>query len=149
MLSAAQVHLAVNHFPIAGMFFTFLFLIIGMGIKSKNLIFTSMLFAIISGVAIIPMNLSGEGAEEIVEHKSGVTEELIHNHEEAAEKALIVFELTACVAIAWFIARVKKVIWMKKLEILTVCLAAISCFLIANTAHTGGQIRHEEVRSTT
>jgi uncharacterized membrane protein len=146
MLNAAQVHLAVNHFPIAGIFLTVLFLFLGIVTKMKSLLFSGMLLAILSGLAIIPMNLSGEGAEEIVEHKNGVTEALIHAHEEFAEKAIVVFELTAVFAFFWFVAREKKESWMKKIELLTLIFAIISCVLIANTAHTGGMIRHEEIR---
>lgn len=146
MLNAAQVHLAVNHFPIAGIFFTTFFLFLGLILKNKSLLLSGMLLAILSGIAIIPMSLSGDGAEEIVEHKVGVTEQLIHTHEELADKSMILFGVTALLAVTWFIVRNKKEEWMRRVEILTLLLAILSCLFIANTAHTGGMIRHEEIR---
>jgi uncharacterized membrane protein len=146
MLSAVQVHLAINHFPIAGIFFTIFFLLMGLIFKKKMLISAAMFLAILSGIAIIPMILSGDGAEEIVEHKAGVTRELIHSHEELADTSVVIFELTAILAILWFIVSKKKETWMKKIEILTLLLAIVASIFIANTAHTGGMIRHEEIR---
>lgn len=147
MIDSAQIHLAFNHFPIAGMFFTIFLLAFGVFCKKRELVLSGMLIAIISGVAILPMTLSGEGVEEIVEHKPGVTHELIHEHEEMGEKALIVFLITAVVAISWFVISKKKPNWAGKIEVTTLGLAIISALIIAQTAHLGGMIRHEEIRS--
>jgi hypothetical protein len=106
-----------------------------------------MLIAVLSGIGIIPMNLSGEGVEDMVKNKPGVTHELIHEHEEMAEKALIVFEIMAVSSIAWFVCRKKKPQLLRKIELVTLGLAIVSAVIIANTAHLGGVIRHEEIRS--
>ena len=126
MFNAAQVHLALSHFPVAGMFFTVLFLLFGLLIKKRELIMSGMVIAIISGIAIIPMNVSGEGAEEIVEHKIGVTDDLIHEHEEMAEKAIVIFEITAAFALLWFLLKEKKKDWIKKIEITTFVFSVVS-----------------------
>ncbi len=147
MIDSAQIHLALNHFPIAGMFFTILLLAIGFFFKKRELILSGMLIAVVSGVAIIPMSLSGEGVEEIVEHKPGVTRELIHEHEEMGEKALVVFLITAVAAISWFIINKKKANWARKIEVTTLILSVVSALIVAQTAHLGGMIRHEEIRS--
>lgn len=147
MINAAQIHLALNHFPIAGCFFTIMFLLGGLIFKKRDLIFSGMLIAVLSGIFIIPMDLSGDGVEDIVKNKPGVTRELIHEHEEMADKALIVFELTAISAIAWFIARKKRSDLMGKIEIVSLCLSIAGAVIIANTAHLGGLIRHEEIRA--
>lgn len=145
-MTAAQIHLALSHFPIAGIFLVIFFILLGFVIKKKELLFSAMILAILSGVAIIPMNLSGEGAEEIVEHKPGVTEELIHEHEESAEKSIVVIEMTAILAIVWLIADKFRKEWLKKLEIAIFLISIVSAFFIANTAHLGGMIRHDELR---
>lgn len=147
MIDSAQVHLALNHFPIAGIFFSIFLLGVGFIFKKKELILSGMMIAVLSGIAIIPLNLSGEGTEEIVEHKAGVTHELIHEHEEMAEKALIIFIVIAAMAISWFILRNKKPDWTKKIEIVTFLLSIIAALIIAQTAHLGGMIRHDEIRS--
>jgi len=147
MIDSAQIHLAFNHFPIAGIFFTILLLIAGLLRKKRELILSGMLIAIVSGITIIPMSLSGEGAEEIVEHSPGVSRELIHEHEEMGEKALVVFLATAVVAISWFILSKKKPNWAGKIEVTALALSIISALIIAQTAHLGGMITHEEIRS--
>lgn len=146
MIDAAQIHLALNHFPIAGIFFTIFLLLVGFLFKKRELILSGMLIAVISGIAIIPMSLSGDGVEEIVEHKPGVTRELIHEHEEMADKALIAFEVTAVLAILWFVARKKKQDWTYKIEVVTFLLSLVSALIIVQTAHLGGLIRHDEIR---
>lgn len=146
MIDSAQVHLALNHFPIAGIFFTLFLIAGGLLFKKRELIFSGMLIAVISGIAIIPMDLSGEGVEEIVEHKAGVTRELIHEHEEMAEKALIAFFLTTLMAISWFVSSKKMAKFSGKIEVATLLLSIISAIVIAQTAHLGGMIRHEEIR---
>lgn len=147
MIDSAQVHLALNHFPIAGMFFTIFLLAIGFISKKRELILSGMLVAVISSIAIIPMSLSGEGVEEIVEHKPGVTHELIHEHEEMGEKALIIFMATGLLAISWFALRKNKQHWAVKIEVITFFLSIISALIIAQAAHLGGMIRHDEIRS--
>lgn len=78
------------------MFFTAFLLLAGFITKRKEVILSGMLIAILSGVAIIPMNLSGEGAEELVEHKPGVTHELIHEHGRSylSDRALNIFGMS-------------------------------------------------------
>lgn len=147
MIDSAQIHLALNHFPIAGIFFTLLLLGIGLILKRKELILSGMMIAIISGIAIIPMDLSGEGVEEIVEHKPGVTRELIHEHEEMAEKALVVFLATTVLAVSWFALRKKHPKWAAKIEIVTFLISIVAALIIAQAAHLGGMIRHDEIRS--
>lgn len=147
MIDSAQVHLAANHFPVAGIFFTIFLLAAGFLSKNKGLVLSGMLIAVLSSVSIIPMNLSGEGVEEIVEHKPGVTRELIHDHEEMGEKALIAFIITGVLAISWFALRNKKPNWTRKIEVVTFIFSIISALIIAQTAHLGGMIRHEEIRS--
>src|SRR5690349_9086773 len=49
---------------------------------------TGMFVVLLSGVIAIPTFLTGEPAEEIVEHLPGISEHLIKIHEESAEKAI-------------------------------------------------------------
>lgn len=146
-MNAAQVHLMLNHFPIAGSFLVVFLLLVAFIFKMRELILSGMIIAIIAGVCMIAMDLSGEGAEDLVKNKPGVTRELIHEHEEAAEAALVVMELSAVLAIGWFVAKNKKPNWASKLEIGVLVFSIVSAGLIANTAHLGGMIRHEEIRS--
>jgi uncharacterized membrane protein len=145
-MNQAQIHLALNHFPIAGAFFALLFVIWGLVRNKDDIKFAAVSLAIVAGLAALPVYFTGEGAEKIVEHKPLVTEEVIHPHEEAAEAALIVFEISVLLAIAWIVSKKKntghdKIIYFALLGFLTV-----TSLLMAKTAHLGGQIRHDEIR---
>jgi uncharacterized membrane protein len=146
-MSAAQLHLALTHFPIAGEFFVVLFLLLALIFKKREFLFSGMIIAIFSAIFIIPLDLSGEGAEEIVEHKVGVSKSLIHDHEEAAEKSVVIVVTTGVIASAWFFAlRIRKN-WTNKIEKIVFVFSFISLFFIGYTAHLGGMIRHDELRS--
>ncbi|MBC7427411.1 MAG: hypothetical protein H7336_02290 [Bacteriovorax sp.] len=145
-MNAAQVHLMLNHFPIAGSFLVIFFFFLAFIFKNKQMILSGMIIAVLSGILTIGMDLSGDGTEEIVKNKAGVTHALIEAHEQAADKTLIVMILTSIAAGVWFYARAKRPQWCSKIEISVFVLGAISAGLIANTAHLGGMIRHDEIR---
>jgi uncharacterized membrane protein len=146
-MNQAQIHLALNHFPIAGAYLSFAFLVWGLLRKKDDIKFAAISLIIISGIAVLPMYFTGEGAEKVVEHKPLVTEEVIHPHEEAAEAAVVVYSVAALLAISWIIMKRKNkgpdAIVYKSL----IGLMAITSVLIGRTAHLGGQIRHDEIRS--
>lgn len=83
----------------------------------------------------------------MVEHKPLVTEHLIHEHEEAADKAFIAIELTAVLGIAWLISNKLQKSYKGKIFATMILTNIISTGLIADAAHKGGQIRHDEIRS--
>ena len=76
------------------------------------------------------------------------TQLYIHYHEEAAELAALAVTLLAAVsgAILWFLAKGKKMITPVWLTLGVLALLALGTVLV--TAHRGGLIHHEEIRST-
>lgn len=145
-MNAAQVHLALNHLPIGLVIVGAPLLLAAIVRKSKELKAAASIVLIASALTAIPVFLSGEPAEEVVEHRTGVSEAAIHEHEEAAELSLIVIELIgALVLAAWlaerFKARVPSLAWF---AIFGLTLVALGLFI--RTAHLGGLIRHDEIR---
>ena len=145
-MNQAQIHLALNHFPIAGAFLAIIFLIWGLIGKKDDIKLMAAALILISSVAVLPVYFSGEGAEEIVEHKPFVTKELIHPHEEAAETALVVYALSALLTVAWIVMKKKNIGPEKAVYFSLIGMMAITSVLMAKTAHLGGQIRHDELR---
>ena len=145
-MNQAQVHLALNHFPIAGAFLSLFFLIWGLLSKKDDIKLAATSLVIISAVVAIPLFFTGEGAEKVVEHKPLVTEEVIKPHEEAAEAAMVVLEISAALAIAWIVMKKKNIGPEKAVYTSLIALVAITSILMARTAHYGGQIRHDEIR---
>lgn len=146
-MNAAQIHLALNHLPIGLVVVGAPLLLAAILRKSKELKAAASIILMFSALTAIPVFLSGEPAEEIVEHRAGVSERVIHEHEEAAELSLIIIEvLGALVLFVWlferFRAPVPPAVWFGILG-----LTLITLGLFIRTAHLGGLIRHDEIRS--
>ncbi len=145
-MSSAQIHLALNHFPIAGMIISLIVLLWGLLTKIDDIKTVGVTLMLLSSVLGFVVAQTGDGAEEIVEHKPLVTEKYIHEHEQAADNAMVVIDFSAFLGVAWFILRWRKNIHLEKLFYLITLSVCFSSILIANAAHKGGQIRHDEIR---
>src|SRR5262245_57933499 len=100
MMNAAHFHLIVTHFPIAGIVIGFLLLVFSLFKKSRELQMTSLVLFVGVAILTIPLYLSGEGAEELVEDAPGVSKQMIEEHEEAGEYALIAAEVLGVASLA-------------------------------------------------
>lgn len=147
MINPAQIHLATNHLPVVG--FLTGFLILGTGCVRQHLAVkrTGLMVLVFAALSALPAYFSGEPAEELVEDRPGVSEKLIHDHEEAAEVAVVFSALTGGLALASLVlGRMKKESLEKKASIATLGLALITTGILAMVAHRGGLIRHDELR---
>src|SRR5690606_23190697 len=84
-MNDVHFHLVVTHLPIVGVLIGFLILLTGYFSKSPQVKITALGIFVFSALAAIVAFYTGEGAEDIVEKLPGVSETLIHNHEELAE----------------------------------------------------------------
>lgn len=147
MINGAQLHLAVNHLPVVGVLIGFLVLLVGTILKNEVVKKTALAVLVFAAITVAPAYLSGEGAEELVEDKPGVSEALIHDHEESAELSLVFTALSGGVAaLALFLGRKRNGELAKKTAVGALGLSGVTFALLANTAHLGGMIRHEEIR---
>ncbi len=149
MPNAAQLHLAFNHLPVAGLLFALGTAIAGVALKKALVRRTGMALVLVSALTSIPAFLSGEPAEEFIEHKvSGFSEALAHDHEEAAEAAFVVILLAGAAAAAALTG-----VWLKNAKFENIATAAtfiagfIAATLMLRAAHMGGLIHHEELRT--
>lgn len=143
----AHVHLIINHIPVIGIGLLILLFIVAMVRKNKGLITVALAFIILISLATIPVYLTGEPAEEVVEDMPGISEELIKEHEEQAEIAFIFVEVAGGLALITLIARRYSDKLGQRLVILTLLVLIVSGGLIGWTANLGGKIHHEEIRS--
>ncbi|HWP92101.1 MAG TPA: hypothetical protein VNN20_07890 [Thermodesulfobacteriota bacterium] len=148
-MNPAHVHLILNHIPLIGMGFTLLLLIVAIIRKSNELINVALIFTILVALWAIPVYLSGEPAEEVVEDLPGISEQMIEEHEERAEIAFIFTEVVGVLALISLIARRFSNNIGQKLTILTLLVLLVSGGLMAWTANLGGKINHPEIRSDT
>ena len=146
-MNLAHLHLMLNHIPLVGIGFTTLLLILAMLRRSNELINIALVFVVVVALWAIPVYLTGEPAEEIVEDLPGVSEQLIEEHEEQAEIAFIFVEVTGALALISLIVRLYSDKFGHRLALLTLLVLIISGGLMAWTANLGGEIRHPEIRS--
>ena len=147
-LTSAQIHLAVNHLPVFGALLataTLALAAVTRRGRTRNLGFGFLVFAALS---TLPAYFSGEGAEEIVEHRPGVSEALIERHEEAADRALAVTLTAGLLAAAALLAvRLRRERTVRILSAIALFASLAATGLMGQAAHLGGQIRHDEIRS--
>lgn len=140
-------HLSMNHFPVVGAIFGATILAWGIfraNVEVKNLGFAVM---IVTALVAIPVFLTGEPAEETVEHLPGVFESAIGQHEDFAKLGL-------AASIASGVAALVSVIysWFKPggsfgrlISVGTLALSLVTVGMMGWTAKLGGVIRHTEI----
>jgi len=145
-MNASQIHLALTHVPLFFSIAGALILLYGFTRKLDQIKFLSLYFMIIAALLTIPVYLTGEGTEEVVEKLPGVSEGLIGEHEEMAMIGLIIIIITGIAALITLIIK-KKTSLLNPALFLCAVLSFASFGVMAQTAHLGGQIRHSEIRS--
>ena len=145
-MSWAHIHLALNHVPVIGLPIALLLLAVALLRRSTELAKASLgLIALVAAVTIV-VQLTGESAEELIEHLPGYSESLVEHHEEAALMATIgmsILGLVALTGLVLFRGAATIPSWVGGGILL---LGLLVGGLMAWTANLGGQIRHTEIR---
>lgn len=147
-MESVHLHLLINHVPILLTIFSLFILLWGMYKKENAVIHLSMAGFVIAAVFSVIAMQTGEGAEDIIEKLSGISEALIHDHEELAELANYGAILLGLVALAAFAIEKYRPAFYKPVKVVIVVLAFLSAGLFSYTAYLGGQIRHSEIRES-
>lgn len=148
-MNDAHFHLVVNHLPIVGVLIGFLVLLAGLIMKKSQIKNTALGIFIFSALTAAVAFLTGEGAEEIVENLPGISETLIHKHEEYAELFLTMMLILGGVALITLFLQYKKLSFYKY-GFIAVLLLSVTAIVISKYVGTsGGEITHIEIRSNT
>ena len=156
--SPTHAHLLLNHIPIIGFSVAFGLFVIGLAVKSSDLIVASLAILIGVGLLTIPAYISGNAAGQAlcvsVLTPAGpcpdpaVSRDLIDRHEGAALVSLALMELLA--AVAWFTLwrhrRTGRIARANTGAVLVLGVLTLAAVILA--ADLGGQIRHPEVRAS-
>jgi uncharacterized membrane protein len=146
-MSAAHIHLLLNHIPILGTIFALLLLLYGMLKRDEDMERASLGALVMTALITVPVYLTGDGAAEIIHNLPGVSIEIIRQHDSAATLTIVAIELLGAVSLLslWLLRRAAAIKgWMM---IAVLILALISIGLAVWTGGLGGQIRHTEVRA--
>jgi uncharacterized membrane protein len=139
--------MAVNHFPIIGTLFGLGILVTGLILKNNSVKNTAyILFAVAAIFAAFSMG-TGEGAEELVEDMPNIGHQIIHEHEEIAEKFAIILYATGFFGLVSLFASYKKLRFATLFSYITLALALVAGVLTKSVGTTGGEIRHTEIRA--
>jgi uncharacterized membrane protein len=145
-MDAVHLHLLITHVPVLATIFSFLILIWGVAKPEKHYYQLAMVGFIIAALLSIVAVQSGEGAEETAEELPGVTETVIHNHEEAAEITNWIAIILGVASIGGFYIMKNKAESMKNYLKILLLLGLVSSGAFIYTAYLGGQVRHTEIR---
>jgi len=145
-MSAADIHLLLNHITILGSIFGTLLLLYAIVRKSDELKRVCFGVFVITALITIPVYLTGDGAARIVRELPDVSRDIIREHDSAATFAIIWSELLGAVSLlaGWLTRNGKRLAtWML---VLVIVLSVFSSSVAVRTGALGGKIRHSEVR---
>ncbi|MGE0491010.1 MAG: hypothetical protein AB7S38_17515 [Vulcanimicrobiota bacterium] len=142
-MDTAYLHLLLNHLPVLGVPFGLLLLGAAGLARSSDLKRAALATFALAALAAVPAYLTGEPAEEKVEHIAGVSERLIHEHEERAEISLIATSVLGMLSLGALIGWRNRELPAAPLGALAV-LALLTFGSLALTAKAGGEFRHTE-----
>lgn len=143
-MNAAHFHLLTNHLPVIGAGFVFLVLLIGIWFKNGAVQKTALALFVLVALLSIPVYLSGNSAEDLVENLPGVSHDAIETHEESAVIALIGVEVLGALALMGFALFGRRERVPAQFLIAIVGWTLITLVLAVRTSNLGGKIRHAQ-----
>lgn len=146
-MNDAHLHMLVNHFPIVGTILGLLVLIGGLFLKNNSVKNTSYCLFVIAAIFAFFSMATGDGAEKLVEDMPTIGHEIIHEHEELAEKFAIILYLLGVVSIIGLITNVKKHPKANFFSYAIAVIAIVAVFFSTKVGTSGGEIRHTEIRT--
>lgn len=147
-MNLTHLHLLLNHFPIVGTLIGGLVLVYGVFRNQTQAKTIGSMIIVVMAILAIPVFLTGEPAEESVEHLQGISKSIIHAHEEAAELAIWVMGLAGLLSLVSIFMQWKQSPWANKLFMFTMLITITSFVLMAWVGNLGGKIRHSELGAT-
>ncbi len=159
-MDSAYLHIVTNHIPIIGVPFAIAILILGMWRRSDDLKSAAFLSFTLLGLIAIVVYLTGEPAEEVVEHTAGVAENAIDAHSDFSVFALAAILVTGALSgVAFLLFKGWRLlipekgssdsgssypVWVAP----SILLLALACAgMLGYTGKLGGMIRHTEFYS--
>jgi uncharacterized membrane protein len=146
-MNGAHLHLIGNHLPIVGIIIGTLVMIVGLILKKDQVKQTALGINIFSAITSLFAFFTGEEAEEVVEDLKGVSETLIHIHEEYAELFFTLSLILGVISIVTLYLSIKANKYAKYGFLFALGLSLMLIFIGKQVGTSGGEIRHTEIRS--
>lgn len=147
-MTAVQIHLLLNHVSVLGLIVGLLVLGWGLLTRSREIRRLSLGMLFLTALLTVPVFLSGEKAEHLVESYPR-DEAAIEAHEEIAKPTLAAILATGLLALLLLMLETRNPEKSSPLPLvmLLVLSGTIGTGLVSSTAHQGGLISHPELRS--
>jgi hypothetical protein len=145
MISGVHLHLLVNHAPLFGALFALALLAASFIWAPDVLRRIAMLCLIGTALAAFVADQSGDPAEDAIRGFPGVRREVIHAHEDFAEKSWIASGIIGVLALGALV-RWRRTPIPQGVAAGALVGAAVVSGMMAWTAQLGGRVRHTEIR---
>lgn len=145
-MNDAHLHLVFNHFPIIGTIFGFGILIAGLVLKNNTVKNVSYCLFVVTALFAYASMSTGGGAAGMVKNMPSVGKQIIHKHEEIAEKFAVVLYVLALISIVGLYANLKNLRWSKWITLLALVISSIAVYVSKDVGTSGGEVRHTEIR---
>ncbi len=144
-MNLAHLHLATVHLPVVAIPLLALLLFVGIRFKKSDILKAALLGFIGVTLLSIPIFLTGEAAEEAVEHVSNISEDQIETHEDIATFAFALVVLSGILSLSsLFLLRIRPN-WSQYSLMATFLIAFACSGTLFWAANEGGRIHHSEV----
>lgn len=145
-MTTAHWHLILTHLPIVSIPFAATLLLVGVARNSRDLRNAALVAFVVCGLLTILAKQTGDGAEDQVRNVPGFVKSIVHQHENMADKAVLLTSLLAIVSLGTLVAQRGRTLPGASYPAILVLAVSASAVLIY-TGALGGQIRHTEIRS--
>ena len=145
LLSGAHLHLLVNHVPILGAAFALALLIASYLFAPDVLRRTAFAVLVVTALGGLAADLTGEPAEKEIKGFPGVSRDVIHAHEDMAEKAYLIGGVVGVLALGGLLRWRRSPVPAGATLAMLVATAFLSGAMVY-TGLLGGRVRHTEVR---
>lgn len=148
-MNSTHLHLLLNHIPVLGVWFALAAMVVAFAFRDVVMMRSSWVLLVFCALITIPVYLTGEPAEDMVEKLPGVSTQILEQHEDIGKPALIGMEILGLLALGSLAISWRNEKWVRPLGITSMLFTVLCGGVLAYTAYLGGQVRHSEIRSTT
>ena len=147
-MNPVHLHLMLNHAPLFGSVVSLVLLFFALWRQSDELKKIALALIVLTALITLPVYLTGEPAEDIVEPFPGVVRSAIDSHEDAAKIAFVCMLGTGAMALfgLWIFRGRRFVAGWFTTSLLIVLL--VTGLFMARAANLGGKVRHPEIGTT-
>jgi uncharacterized membrane protein len=144
-MSPVWMHLLVNHVSIVGTFIGLTIVIVGLFMKSSVVKNVGLIVFVATGLTVYGAFLTGEPAEEAIENLPGISEQVIHNHEEAARWSLTAMSAALVFCLLTLFYKPQNAVVRNAIMTAFLITSVVAYAVIIKTSHDGGLIRRQDL----